>query len=162
MLEFTEHGRLDEEIAETVTLAYNERQKSRQRVILDSGTEAGIFLEHGKRLYGGDILRSSSGCCLQVVEATEPVTTVTTDDPRALACACYHLGNRHVPVQIDNTWIRYERDHVLDDMICGLDLEPIHEMAPFEPEHGAYDRHSHGHHHGHPHSAASASHNKDT
>ncbi len=159
MLEFIELGSADDPVVESLTLPYTERQKSRQRVVLDSGKEAGILLEHGKRLYGGDILRTRDGYCLRVVEALEPVTTVITDDPRALARASYHLGNRHIPIQIGERWIRYERDHVLDDMIRRLDLSPVHEMAPFEPENGAYDRQSHAHDgaggHGHHHSHSS-------
>ena len=61
-----------------------------------------------------------------------------TDDPKALARAAYHLGNRHVPVQVGDGWLRYLADHVLDDMLRGLGLEPKSEQAPFEPESGAY------------------------
>jgi urease accessory protein len=63
--------------------------------------------------------------------------------------ACYHLGNRHVPLQVSEGWIRYLKDHVLDDMVVSLGLTITHEHAPFEPEVGAY-HHSHqhsGHHH---------------
>jgi urease accessory protein len=62
---------------------------------------------------------------------------------------CYHLGNRHVPLQIAATWVRYQHDHVLDDMVLGLGLEVEVEKAPFEPEAGAYQSAAVGHHHSH-------------
>ena len=67
------------------------------------------------------------------------------DDPQLLARAAYHLGNRHVPLQIANGLLRYQHDHVLDEMLRGLNLDVQIEQAPFEPEPGAY-----GSHHPHP------------
>ena len=77
-------------------------------------------------------------------------------EPRALARAAYHLGNRHVALQIGPGWLRYCHDHVLDDMLRGLGLTVTVEQAPFEPEAGAYHAdadgaHSHGHSHSHGH-----------
>jgi urease accessory protein len=145
MLEFIEFGDPSEPAVETATLRFEQRQKSRQRVTLDSGKEAGILLPHGQRLRGGDVLRTPDGCCVRVIEANEPVSLVTTQDPRSLARLSYHLGNRHVAVQINETSLRYTRDHVLDEMVRELGLQPVHEMARFEPENGAYSRHSHAH-----------------
>ena len=82
---------------------------------------------------------------------TETVTA-TIDEPRLFARACYHLGNRHVPMQIGDNWIRYLHDHVLDEMLVGLGITTKCEQASFEPESGAYgahSRHSHGHDHSH-------------
>ena len=73
-----------------------------------------------------------------MVAGPEAVSTVNADDPKALARAAYHLGNRHVAVQVGDGWLRYLADHVLDDMLRGLGLEPKSERAPFEPESGAY------------------------
>ncbi len=143
MLEFSKRVNSKSAVAESLTLPYRQRQKSRQRVVLDSGKEAGILLDHGKRLHGGDILCTRDGYCLRVIEALEPVSTVFTNNSQALARASYHVGNRHIPIQIGKNWIRYERDHVVDDMIRRLDLTPKHEIAPFEPEDGAYNKHSH-------------------
>jgi urease accessory protein len=66
------------------------------------------------------------------------------------ARACYHLGNRHVPLQVGHGWLRYQNDYVLDDMLRQLGLDVKHEQAPFEPENGAYGEHG-GHSHGHSH-----------
>lgn len=86
---------------------------------------------------------------MQVLAAQESVSTVYLNDPLLLARACYHLGNRHVPLQIDSGFIRYQHDHVLDDMVRGLGLEVSIERTTFEPESGAYGRHSHSHAHQH-------------
>ena len=65
-----------------------------------------------------------------------------------MARACYHLGNRHVALQIGEGWVRYQHDHVFDAMVTGLGLNVIVEQAPFEPEAGAYSQ-GHAHHHDH-------------
>ena len=70
-------------------------------------------------------------------------------DPVLFARACYHLGNRHVPLQIGDDWLRYLHDHVLDDMLRGLGISPHHERATFEPEAGAYGGGHHHHDHEH-------------
>ena len=68
-------------------------------------------------------------------------------DPWSLARAAYHLGNRHVALQVGSGWLRYLHDHVLDDMVRGLGFEVVVEEAPFEPEAGAYGGHGHSHSH---------------
>jgi len=85
---------------------------------------------------------------VQINAAPETVSTVTSDCHHALARACYHLGNRHVPLQVEREFLRYQHDHVLDEMIIGLGLSVKVEEAPFEPEAGAYKSAAgHGHHH---------------
>ena len=79
--------------------------------------------------------------------AAEPVSVVVSADPLLLLRAAYHLGNRHVPLQIGAGWLRYLRDHVLDDLCRGLGLEVEAASLPFEPEAGAYAGSSHGHSH---------------
>lgn len=140
----------------TLTLPLEQRSKGRLRVTLDDGREAGLFLERGSILRGGDIVASDSGECIRIVAADEPVSTIPVTDPLMKARACYHLGNRHVPLQIEAEFIRYQHDHVLDDMVRGLGLDVVIEDAPFEPEPGAYGGgHRHGdddhHHHHHDH-----------
>lgn len=130
----------------TLTLTFDERQKARNRITLDDGREAGIFLERGIILRGGDVLCSEDGEKIQVIAADEPVSTANSKDSLELARACYHLGNRHVPLQIDEHRVRYQQDHVLDEMVVLLGLSVIHEQAPFEPEAGAYHKQSHSHH----------------
>jgi len=134
--------------AATLTLAFDDRRKSRQRVVLDSGEEAALLLPRGTVLRDGDRLRTDGGEVVEVRAAPETLSAVTVADSLALARAAYHLGNRHVPVQIDAGTLRYQHDHVLDDMVRALGL-PVHsERAPFQPEGGAY---GHGHNHGHDH-----------
>ena len=88
---------------------------------------------------------------IRVLAAPETVSTVRCADPHLLARAAYHLGNRHVPLQIDPGLLRYQHDHVLDDMLRGLGLTVETEQAPFEPEAGAYQSAPHSHSHGNDH-----------
>ena len=134
--------------AEQLVLPFELRQKSRLRARLASGTEVGLFLERGIVLRGRDLLLAEDGTVIEVVAALETVSTVRDADAMRLSRAGYHLGNRHVPVEIGAGWLRYGHDHVLDDMVRGLGLTVVVEQAPFEPEAGAYG-HSHGHGHSH-------------
>jgi len=134
----------------TLTLPYELRQKSRLRANLDNGAEIGLLLPRGTVLRGGDCLRSETGEVILVRAAEETVSSVTESNPTLFARACYHLGNRHVPLQIGEGWLRYLHDHVLDDMLRGLGLQVDCERAPFEPEAGAYGG-GHHHHHDHEH-----------
>ena len=134
----------------TLTLPFELRQKSRLRVKLDNGEEAGLILPRGSVLRGGDCLRAENGVIIQIQAASESVTTAYTDNPTLLARACYHLGNRHVPLQVGDGWLRYLHDHVLDEMVEKLSLDVKQENTPFEPESGAYG--GGGHHHSDEHS----------
>ena len=125
----------------TLTLTLEQRVKARQRVTLDNGREAGLFLSHGEPLRDGNLLSSDDGQHVRIIAAAEPVTTVRSDDPLLLARACYHLGNRHVALQITSGWLRYQPDHVLDKMVQRLGLTVQSEHAPFQPETGAYGHH---------------------
>ena len=127
-------------------LPFEVRQKSRFRAPLQGGGEAGVVLERGQVLRNGDLLCSDNGLVIEVRAAVESVSSVRSDDARALARACYHLGNRHVPLQIGAGWVRYLYDHVLDGMVQALGLVVQHEQAPFEPEAGAYQGHTHRDH----------------
>jgi urease accessory protein len=146
-----------------LTLPFELRKKSRLKAVLDDGTEVGLILSRGELLRGGDYLRAENNLIIRIVAANESVSTVRHDDALMLARASYHLGNRHVPLQINKDWLRYEHDHVLDEMVMGLGLNVEVETAPFEPEAGAYGGgykhgdeeehvHSHdGHEHNHSH-----------
>jgi urease accessory protein len=135
----------------TLSLPIEQRVRSRLRVRLDDGRDAGLFLERGTLLRGGDLLGSQEGLVIRVIAANETVSTIHSDDPVLLARAAYHLGNRHVPLQVEAGWLRYQHDHVLDDMIRQMGLEVVVEQAPFEPEAGAYQQAAGGHHHHHHH-----------
>jgi urease accessory protein len=134
-----------------LVLPFAERSKSRLRAVLDDGTEVGLFLERGSVLRQGDLLLADDGRVVQVQAAPESVSTVHTEDGLMLARASYHLGNRHVALQIGPGWLRYIHDHVLDDMLRGFGLAVVVEQAPFEPEAGAYVAASHAHTHSHSH-----------
>ena len=131
----------------TLTLPFELRQKSRLRTSLDDGREVGLMLPRGEILRGGDCLRAENGLTIRVMSAEEAVSSVSSSDSILLQKACYHLGNRHVPLQITADGLCYQQDHVLDQMVESLGLTVNHVMASFEPESGAY--HSHGHTHDH-------------
>ena len=133
-----------------LVLPFNERSRSRLRALLDNGEEVGLFLERGSVLRGGDLLLADDGRVVAVEAAHECVSIAHSDDQLLLARACYHLGNRHVALQIGPRWLRYCHDHVLDDMLRGMGLTVMAERAPFEPEGGAYvSTHPHSHAHSH-------------
>ncbi len=139
---------MSDPVMSTLTLELDQRIKSRLRVTLDNGEEAGLFLPRGTQLLEGDLLQAETGEMIKIQAALESVSTVPIKDALSMARACYHLGNRHVPLQIADHFVRYQHDHVLDDMVRGLGLQVIIEKAPFEPEPGAYDGHP-GHNHAH-------------
>lgn len=127
-------------------LPFECRRKSRMRVQLESGAEAALFMERGTILRDGDRLRASDGCIIRVVAAEEPVMVVTADSPHQLMRAVYHLGNRHVSLQVAEHCLTLEQDHVLQEMLQGLGVTVTYQHAPFEPEAGAYGG-GHRHHH---------------
>jgi urease accessory protein len=129
----------------TLTLPFELRCRSRLRARLDDGREAALFLPRGDVLRGGDRLLAEDGTVIEVRAAPELCSVARTGDALRLARACYHLGNRHVALQIGRDWVRYLHDHVLDEMVSALDLDVHEEWAPFEPEAGAYPSAAHGH-----------------
>lgn len=136
----------------TLTLTLEQRTRSRLRVLLDDGREAGLFLPRGSILRHGDCLIAEDGLVAGIIAAREALSRVESSDALLLARACYHLGNRHVPLQIEPGRLSYRPDPVLDALLrgLGLDVAPVH--APFEPETGAYGGHGWdhpGHGHGH-------------
>lgn len=130
---------------EKLELPFELRSKSRLRTRLASGEECGLFLERGTVLRGGDKLLANDGRIVEAIAAAESVMEARSDDPLLLARAAYHLGNRHVPVQVDTGLLRFGCDHVLGEMVRGLGLTVAETRAPFEPESGAY---GHGGSHG--------------
>lgn len=129
-------------------LPFESRCKTRLRTRIESGEEVGLFLERGTVLRVGDLLEANDGRIVRVVAAVENVMEVRSDDALLLARAAYHLGNRHVAVELQVGLLRFARDHVLGEMVSGLGLVVKDTVAPFEPESGAY-----GGHGGHAHSA---------
>jgi len=141
------------QIQDQIELRFDQRQKARQRARLMSGREVGIQLPRGTVLRGGDCLQGSSGEIVRVVAAPEPVSIAITKDSLLLARAAYHLGNRHVQLEVRRGTLRYLRDHVLDHMIESLGLRVAYAQEPFEPEAGAYAEHGPGHGHARGHGA---------
>jgi urease accessory protein len=130
----------------TIALPFDLRSRSRQLAKLSTGEDVGLRLERGLVLRGGDRLQADDGRVVEVLAMDEVLSTVRCDDPWRLARASYHLGNRHVPVQIGAGWLRFRHDHVLDEMLRGQGFTVTVEEAPFEPEGGAYGG-GHGHAH---------------
>lgn len=138
-------------IADRLTLPFELRQKSRLVAKLDSGTPIALSLPRGQVLRGGALLQTEEAAVVEIRSAAEELSVVCSADATLLLRAAYHLGNRHVPLQIQPGRLSYQHDHVLDDMLRGLGLDPSFAEEPFEPEAGAYGRasaHAH-HHHGH-------------
>ncbi|MAT50447.1 MAG: urease accessory protein UreE [Porticoccaceae bacterium] len=134
-----------------VELPYDLRKKSRLRTKARCGRDVGFQLPRGSALMDGQRFVAESGEVVEVIASAETVSKVTCDQPLLLLKAAYHLGNRHVPLQVTEHWLRYQHDHVLDDMVRGLGLQVSVEQAPFQPESGAYHRHGAGHSHNHHH-----------
>ena len=135
----------------TVTLDYDDRHRRRMRLTTDTGTDFLLDLERTALLKAGDGLALEDGGWILIAASEENVVDVYGATHRATARLAWHLGNRHLPVQIlDDGGIRFRHDHVIEEMVQGLGGETTRKMAPFTPEGGAYsgDRRDHGHGHG--------------
>lgn len=137
--------------AVTLSLPYDDRKRGRLSCTLSDGRAAGLFLERGRTLLDGDLLQAENGELIRIQAAPEPVVEAHADDWESFAKVCYHLGNRHVPLQIGQLWLRFQPDHVLEDMVQLHGLRTGQALSPFQPESGAYGAHAHGHSHEHPH-----------
>ena len=154
MLEAYQHASaFDGTWQDEVHLVFSERERSRYRTTTERGQDLGWFLPRGVVLCDGDALVCENQEIVLIRAATETLTEATSDDPHLLLRAAYHLGNRHVSLQILPGALRFPRDHVLEDMLHGLGLSTRAVDDAFTPEAGAYatDVHSHTHddHHHH-------------
>ena len=138
------------------SIALDAHERHRRRVVLrcDRGTTFLLDLPQATALRDGDGLVLDDGAIVRIVGAPEPLVDVAAADAHELARLAWHIGNRHIDVQIVGDRLRIRRDHVIEDMLRGLGarLSPLE--APFDPEHGAYEHHhghGHGHHHDHDH-----------
>ena len=143
--------------ASQVELDWDVRQKSRFDATDSDGRRLGVFLPRGTVVRGGDALISQDGSLLRAIAAPQPVLRITPcaehGSPFDLTRAAYHLGNRHVPIELRPDHLKIEPDHVLADMLRAMHLTVVEALEPFEPESGAYGQHGqHGHGHGHGHS----------
>ncbi|WOB09494.1 urease accessory protein UreE [Piscinibacter gummiphilus] len=158
--------------AATAVLDWDTRQKSRFDTEDSQGRTLGVFLPRGSVVRGGDVLVAEDGSLIKVIATPQPVLVVRTcpehGTPLDLLRAAYHLGNRHVQLEVQPDHLHLEPDHVLADMLRHMHLIVTEELAPFEPEGGAYaagghgghghahehdhrHQHDHGHGHGHAH-----------
>ena len=142
---FAEKETLGSAPADELVLSFEARNRSRLRTRLASGEEIGLFLPRGGILRDGDVLRSAAGRLVRIVAAPEQLAEVRSEDPLALARAAYHLGNRHVAVEVGAGYLRFARDAVLEGMVTQMGLRVQAVEAPFSPEPGAYgSAHTHG------------------
>jgi urease accessory protein len=125
-------------------LDFELRSKSRLLVRLENGEQAALIMERGRLLRGGDTVTLEDGRAVEIVAAAERLLQASSTDPLLVTKAAYHLGNRHVAVQLMGDGLRFLADHVLGEMVAGLGLAVTPVVAPFEPEGGAYG-HSHAH-----------------
>jgi urease accessory protein len=141
--------------ATTVELDWDVRQKSRFDTTDSAGRSLGVFLPRGTLVRGGDVLLAEDGSLVRVIAAAQEVLRITACAEHGsafdLTRAAYHLGNRHVPIELKPDHLKIEPDHVLADMLRAMHMTVVTVHETFEPEGGAYGSHgSHGgHSHGH-------------
>lgn len=135
-------------IDDQLVLDHLQREKGRFKAVSAQGMEVRVFLTRGNPLMIGERLQTDCGKQLAIMGAEESVITARTHDWALFSKACYHLGNRHVKLQLGERWLRIVADHVLADLLVQLGLEIDHEQAVFNPEPGAYSlRGAHDHQH---------------
>ncbi|KKD37530.1 urease accessory protein UreE [Limnoraphis robusta] len=145
MIIFTQHfqPKTNPHIDFIIPLTAEQRHRSRQTIELSSSQKVYLRLPRGTVLEDGDLLQSETQEHIaQIIAKPEPVITVKANTELDLIRGAYHLGNRHVPLEITSTYLRLSPDSVLESMLVKLGLEVVEEIAPFYPEKGAY-----GHHH---------------
>ena len=149
--------------APSITLDWDTRQKSRFDATDSTGRQLGVFLPRGTVVRGGDVLVAEDGSLVRVEAAPQQVLRITACAEHGTAFdlmrAAYHLGNRHVPIELRADHLKIEPDHVLAEMLRAMHMTVVAEEAPFEPEGGAYGDsallgHDHGHGHSHAHGHA--------
>ena len=144
--------------AATVELDWDVRQKSRFDATDSTGRAIGVFLPRGTLVRGGDVLVLEDGSLVRVQAAPQEVLRITAcaqhGSPFDLTRAAYHLGNRHVPIELQPDHLKIEPDHVLADMLRAMHMTVVTVHEAFEPEGGAYSSHGHAQGHGHSHDHA--------
>jgi urease accessory protein len=139
--------------ASTVELDWDIRQKSRFDATDSNACQLGIFLPRGTLVRGGDVLVAEDGSLIKVIARAQHVLVITAcktnGSPFDLVRAAYHLGNRHVPIELKPDHLKIEPDHVLTDMLRAMHLTVTEAQVAFEPEGGAYSAHAQAHSHSH-------------
>lgn len=150
---------LGERIVDELSLTFDVRTRSRGKAVSASGKEIAWFLEQGQFLRDFDVLLDGLGNGIRIVADKEAVSVVTANDTYMLMRVAYHLGNRHIPLHILPTSLRFQPDHVLEEMVLQLGAAVTRDALPFQPEAGAYHSHGNGeaeHSHSHSHSHSHA------
>ncbi|TWT00313.1 urease accessory protein UreE [Reyranella sp. CPCC 100927] len=141
------------EQVDTITLIYDDRYRRRLRLLGDNGTDFLLDLPEPRVLRDGDGLALAEGGYVKVKAADEPLVEIRARDSALFTRLAWHLGNRHLPTQIDGDRMLIRDDHVIVDMLAGLGADVRRVSAPFNPEGGAYGQHNHDlthpHRHGH-------------
>ena len=141
--------------ASSVSLDWDVRQKSRFETTDSLGRTLGVFLSRGTVIRGGDVLVAEDGSLIQVNAAPQEVLRIKActihGSPFDLTRAAYHLGNRHVPIELKPDHLKIEPDHVLAEMLRAMHMTVNTVLEAFEPEGGAYSSAGHSHSHGHSH-----------
>ena len=130
-----------EEAAGSVTLDFEARHRRRIRLTTDQGDDVLLDLPQAVAMADGDALQLEDGRLLKVQAAPELVVEVRHKDPDQLVHLAWHLGNRHLPTEIRNQFLRIRPDHVIEAMLHGLGADLVKLRAPFQPERGAYHDH---------------------
>jgi urease accessory protein len=144
MLTLTQRFAADVSVTVQVTLALTAEDRTRSRHYFQLEPEQGIYLQlpRGTVLHHGDLLRSEQqNCWVRVVAKPEPVMVVTASTPLQLLRAAYHLGNRHIPLEVTAEYLRLSPDPVLKAMLEQMGMQVTEAVLPFEPEMGAYGHH---------------------
>jgi len=141
----------DRERVDRITLGFDDRYRRRLRLMGDGGLDFLLDLPEPTVLHGGDGLALEGGGYVEVLAASEKLIEVKAADASLFARLAWHLGNRHLPTQIEAGRLLIRDDHVIVDMLRGLGAEVRQIEAPFDPEGGAYGQHNHDHRHPHGH-----------
>ena len=131
------------QIDDSIVLDHEQRAKGRLKTVSAAGEEVRMFLERGKSLAIGTVLRSRCNRFVEIKGAQEQVALARAADWLTFSEACYHLGNRHVRLQLGEKWLCIKPDHVLEAMLKQLGLSVEHSRLVFDPVHGAYAKHEH-------------------
>ncbi len=136
---------------DTVVLDFDHRHRRRLRMEGEGGLVFLLDLPEAVAIRNGDGLLLEDGRIVAVKASDEPLLEIRASDPLHLVRLAWHLGNRHLPVQIEADRLLIREDHVIEAMLQSLGAVTAHVAAPFDPEGGAYEGGGHGHHHGHSH-----------
>ena len=137
----------EDQLLDTVTLAYLDRHRRRIRLVADSGKTFLLDLTRAQHLGDGDGLELDGGGYVRVRAAPEAVLEIEAEDRAALLRIAWHLGNRHLPLQVAGDRLRIRADHVIAEMVAGLGGKLTSLNTPFDPEIGAYAGPQHHHQH---------------